>query len=107
MTVAETFENMPKVFNPAAAAGLNKTIQVNLSGEQAGSWVVRIVNQTCEAVQGTAEKPDLNLSMSDQDWLGLVEGRLNAMQAFLTGKIKATGDLSLAPRLPNLFKFGN
>ena len=35
-TIAEIFEAMPTVFNPAAAADLNKTFQWNITGEQAG-----------------------------------------------------------------------
>src|SRR5450432_2976593 len=64
MTVAETFETMQKIFNPAAAAGLNKTIQWNISGEEADKWAVKIANQTCEVITGGVEKPDLTLSMS-------------------------------------------
>jgi putative sterol carrier protein len=103
MTVAETFEAMQTLFNPSAAAGLNKTIQWNISGEQAGQWAFKIANQTCELIQGGVEKPDLAMAMSDQDWLAIAEGRLDPMNAFMTGKVKATGDLSLAMRLPQLF----
>ncbi|MBV9256551.1 MAG: SCP2 sterol-binding domain-containing protein [Ktedonobacteraceae bacterium] len=106
MTVAETFETMKSLFNPTAAAGLNKTIQWNISGEDAGKWAVKIANQTCEVIPGGVEKPDLTLSMSDKDWLSIAEGKLNAMQAFTTGKVKAAGDLSLAMRINNIFPRG-
>ena len=103
LTVAQTFQDMPAHFNPAAAAGLDKTIQINLSGEQGGQWAIRIANQTFELIPGGVDQPDLTLTMSDENWLALVEGRLNPMTAFMTGKIKATGDLPLAMRVPNLF----
>jgi len=103
MTVAETFETMKTVFNPTAAAGLNKTIQWNISGEEAGKWAVKIVNQTCEVIPGGVEKPDLTLSMSDKDWLAIAEGRLDPMNAFMTGKVKAAGDISLAMRVNTIF----
>lgn len=106
MAVAETFETMKDLFNPTAAAGLNKTIQWNISGEEAGKWAVKIANQTCEVITGGVEKPDLTLSLSDLDWLAIATGKLNAMQAFATGKVKASGDLSLAMRLNNLFPNG-
>lgn len=106
MAVAETFETMKSLFNPSAAAGLNKTIQWNISGEEAGKWALKIANQTCELIPGGVEKPDLSLSMSDKDWLAIATGKLNAMQAFTTGKVKASGDLSLAMRLNNLFPNG-
>ena len=103
MTVLETFENMYAHFNPAAAAGLNKTIQINLSGEQGGKWAIRVANEACELIPGGVEKADLTLDMSDQNWLALVERRLNPMSGFMTGKIKATGELPLAMRMLNLF----
>ena len=105
MTVAETFENMQTHFNPAAAAGLNKTIQMNISGEEAGQWAIKIVNQTCELITGGVEKPDLTMAMSDKDWIAIVERKLDPMNAFVTGKIKATGDMMLAMRIQNLFQF--
>jgi putative sterol carrier protein len=105
MTVAETFENMQAYFNSSAAAGLNKTIQVDLSGDEGGKWAIKIANQMCELIPGGVDEPDLTLIMSDQNWLAIVERRLDPMNAFVTGKIKATGDLPLAMRVPNLFKW--
>jgi putative sterol carrier protein len=105
MTVAETFENMQTYFNPTAAAGLNKIIQVNLSGEEGGKWAIKIANQKCELLPGGVDKPDLTLTMSDQNWIAIVERRLDPMNGFVTGKIKAAGDMMLAMRIPNLFKW--
>lgn len=103
MTVAETFEAMKTLFNPAAAAGLNTTIQWDISGEQAGKWAFKIADQTCQLIPGGVEKPDLNMKMSDQDWLAITEGRLDPMNAFVTGKVKATGNIMLGMRLQQLF----
>lgn len=104
MTVAETFDMMQTRFNPAAAAGLNKTIQLNLSGAEAGKWALKIANQTCELIPGGVEKPDLALAMSDKDWLDLIARKLDPMQAFFQGRIKPTGDVMLAQRLIPLFQ---
>src|SRR5258708_28177530 len=95
MTVAETFDAMQGLFNPAAATGLNKTIQWNISGEQAGVWAFKIANQTCEMIQGGVEKPDLTMSMSDKHWIDIAEGRLNPMNAFMAGKTKKPHDISI------------
>ncbi len=103
MTVDETFVTMQSIFNPSAAAGLNKTFQWNITGEQAGVWALKIANQTCELVRGGVEKPDITLNMKDTDWIDVAEGKLNAMNAFTSGKVKVTGDMMLAMRLQNLF----
>lgn len=104
MTIAETFNSLQERFNPGAAAGLNKIIQLNITGEDAGKWAVKIANQTCELIPGGVEKPDLTLTTSDTDWVEIVEGRLDAMQAFMGGKLKTNGDMMLAMRIPNLFR---
>ena len=104
MTVAETIKKLQERFNPQAAAGLNKTIQLNISGEEAGKWAVKIANQTCELIPGGVEKPDLTLSLVDKDWIAITEGKLDAMNAYMTGKLKAAGDIMLAMRISNLFQ---
>ena len=103
MTVDEIFTTMQSLFNPDAAKGLNKTFQWNITGEQAGKWALRIANQTCELIRGGVEKPDITMTMSDKDWIAIAEGKLNPMQAFMSGKVKASGDMMLAMKLQNLF----
>lgn len=103
MTVAELLEGMQQLFNPAAAVGLNKILQLHVTGDDAGVYALKIANQTCELIPGGVEKPDLTLTLSDKDWLAIAEGKLDAMNAFLTGKVKTAGDMMLAMRIPNLF----
>jgi putative sterol carrier protein len=105
MTVAETIEGMKQLFNPSAAKGLNKILQLNITGEEAGVYAVKIENQTCDIIKGGVEKPNLTITLSDKDWLDLTAGKLDAMNAFLTGKIKATGDMMLAMKIQQLFPF--
>nr|HET6903722.1 SCP2 sterol-binding domain-containing protein [Ktedonobacteraceae bacterium] len=103
MTVAESFAQMPSVFNPAAATGMNKTLQWNITGEEAGVWAAQIVNNECNIITGGVEKPDITFTVSDKDWLAITEGKLDAMNAFMTGKLKIAGDMMLAMKVPNLF----
>jgi putative sterol carrier protein len=103
MTVAETFETMQSLFNPAAAAGMNKTIQWNISGEQSGKWAFKIANQTCTLIPGGVEKPDMTFHVADKDWLAIAEGKLDPMSAFTSGKVKVTGEMMLAMRIPQIF----
>jgi putative sterol carrier protein len=102
-TVAETFEAMPALFNPVAAAGLNKTLQWNISGDQAGVYAFKINNGTCELIPGGVEKPDVTFTISDKDWLSLTEGKLDAQSAFFSGQLKIAGDMGLALRVPQIF----
>ena len=103
MTIAELFEAMPSQLNSAAAAGLNKTFQWNITGDEAGKWALKVANGTGEVIPGGVEKPDITFTISDQDWMAIVEGKLDAMNAFMTGKLKVAGDMMLAMRLQQLF----
>ena len=103
MTVDETFKGLQEHFNPEAASGLNKILQLNLSGDEAGKWAIKIANQACELIPGGVEKPDLTLSLADKDWIAIAEGKLDPMNAYMTGKLKATGDITLAMRIPSIF----
>jgi putative sterol carrier protein len=103
MTVAESFEQMPTIFNPAAAAGMTKTLQWNITGEEAGVWAFQIINGEGKLIPGGVEKPDITFTVSDKDWLAIAEGKLDAMNAFMTGKLKIAGDMMLGMKVPSLF----
>jgi len=103
VTVAETMKSLQEQFNSDAAVGLNKTIQFNISGDDAGNWAMKIANQACELIPCGVEKPDLTLSLVDKDWIAIAERKLDPMNAYMTGKLKTTGDITLAMRIPSLF----
>ncbi len=103
MAIKELFEGMPGALNPAAAAGLSKTFQWNITGDEAGVWALKIDNGTGEVIPGGVEKPDITFTVSDKDWIAIAEGKLDAMNAFMSGRLKVAGDMMLAMRLQNLF----
>lgn len=103
MTVAESFETMVSLFNPAAAGSMNKTLQWNVTGEEAGKYALKVANGTCELIPGGVEKPDITFTVADKDWLAIAEGKLDAMSAFTTGKLKLAGDMMLAMKVQQLF----
>jgi putative sterol carrier protein len=105
-SVREIFTKMPGVFNRGAAAGLNAVIQFNIEGEEGGDWYAIIKDQTCTVSEGVHDSPTLSLRMADKNWIALCKGELNAVFAFMSGKLKAKGDIMLAQRLPKLFSIG-
>ncbi|HOH43646.1 MAG TPA: SCP2 sterol-binding domain-containing protein [Candidatus Hydrogenedentes bacterium] len=44
--------------------------------------------------------------MAPADFLDLVSGKLNGQTAFLTGKLKVKGDMTLALKLQSVFNIG-
>jgi len=103
--VRDVFSMMPEAFNAAAAQGLNAIFQLDITGEGGGTWNVVIKDGTCQINEGTHESPNVTLTMSAETWLGIVNRELNGMQAFITGKLKASGDIMLAQRIEQLFQF--
>jgi putative sterol carrier protein len=105
-SVKEIFAGMPGTFNQGAAAGLNVVIQYDIEGDQGGDWYVVIKDQTCTVSEGVHSGPTLTMKMADKDWMAMCNGQLDGMTAFVTGKLKASGDIMLAQRLPMLFPLG-
>ena len=102
-SVKEVFDKMPEVFNANAAQGLNVVFQYDITGDNGGSWNVVVKDGACQVNEGTHESPSVTLTMSGETWLGIVNKQTNGMQAFMTGQLKASGDIMLAQRIEQLF----
>ena len=99
-------EQLPSVFLPEKAEDLNTIIQLDLSGDNGGQWWIRIADGACEVQGGMADDPAMTLMASADDLYNVFTGELNAVSAFMQGKIKVKGDMGLIMRLPDLFKTG-
>ena len=104
MIPAEIFKEMPANLNADAAKGMNATIQFNLSGDNGGQWYVAIKDGTADVQQGTAPSANMTLSMTAQDYVDMITGKLNGQMAFMSGKLKISGDMGLAMKMQTLFK---
>uniref|UniRef100_A0AAQ4QAT3 Sterol carrier protein 2 n=1 Tax=Gasterosteus aculeatus aculeatus TaxID=481459 RepID=A0AAQ4QAT3_GASAC len=67
-----------------------------------GTWVVDVKNGKGSVTTDPGKKADCTLTMSDQDLLELMTGKLNPQMAFFKGKLKITGNMGLAMKLQNL-----
>ena len=97
--VAGVFPEMVQRFDPKKAEGLNASIQFDLSGDNGGSYWLRIADGKMEAGEGKADDAKMTLKASADDFISMMTGKLNPMQAFMTGKIKIQGDTGLAMKL--------
>ena len=95
MNAQDMIKKMPEALNPEAAADTNATIQYNISTPM---YTV-INNGTCEAHEGTADSPDVTVTMDDDDLTSMLTGELNGMTAFMTGKLQLDGDMMLAQKI--------
>ncbi|GIV66149.1 MAG: hypothetical protein KatS3mg047_0542 [Bellilinea sp.] len=104
VSIQDLMNLLPRYFIPAQAKGIAARIGFDLSGEGGGYWTVVIENQTCRIVKEKIEPLDLTLSGEADVVLDIFRGRLDAMRAYLMGKIKMAGNMSLAMQLTGLFK---
>jgi len=103
MSAADTFKFMQEHFNASAAKGVNATLQWDLAGDGGGSWALKITDGACELIDGGVEKPTTRFKLSTDDWMAVASGKLNAINAFMTGKLKVEGDQGLAMRVNSFF----
>lgn len=104
MAITNALEAVKKIANvdPSKIQGLNAVILFNLTGEGGGKWTLKFENGKVEVNEGETASPNMTLSMSAQDFVDLSNGTLNPMAAFMQGKLKISGDMSLAMRLQSL-----
>jgi putative sterol carrier protein len=91
-------------FPPEKAAGLDADVQVNLTGENGGSWVIKFTGGKITGAEGKAVSPRLTVTTSLADLLAIADGKLDGMAAFMQGKIKLDGDVGLAMRMVSMFQ---
>lgn len=103
MDVSKIMMEIPKHFNPELAKGVSGTIQCVFSGEQASNWVIAIVDQVCTVKEGRADDPDLTIKAKGEDGVKILMGEMDPMRAYILGKVKILGDLSLGMKLAKLF----
>ena len=102
MTDAQTmFDTMATRFDSAAAGDLNAVFQYRL--DEGDAYYASIAEGNCTVVQGEHDDPTVTLLMDSQTFQEVLDGETNGMQAFMTGRIRAEGDIMLATRLEALF----
>ena len=105
LTVSRVFERMPAAFRADKAAGVDVVFQYRISGPGGGEWHTVVKGGMCDVKEGAHGKPTTTIAMSSEDFLSLMGGRLNAMAAFTSGKLKIEGDLMKSQLIEKLFKF--
>jgi putative sterol carrier protein len=105
LTISELMEKMPGAFIPEKAQGVDAIVHFKFTGTEAGEWNAAIKDGKVEVAQGIPRKQaNMTLTADSNDYLKIITGELDGMQAFMQGKIKLAGDLNLALKLMQMFK---
>ena len=85
--------------NPARAAEVNAVYQFNITGDTGGTWTVDLKTEGGKVSEGEAAEPQCTIECKDSDFIAIVTGKMPGPQAFMMGKLKIKGDMSLAMKL--------
>jgi putative sterol carrier protein len=100
------FERMPQLFRADRAGSTNAVIHWNITDAPNGgvdTYELVIAGGACTLSKAPENDPKLSLTLGPVDFLKVVSGNGNPVMMFMTGKLKAKGDLGLAANIANLF----
>jgi len=103
INVRNIMSKIPDYFRPEKAIGITAVVQCIFTGKQASNWVVVIKDQVCEVAEKLTSNPDLTIRADGETGVKLFTGDMDPMRAFLLGKVKVSGDLTLGMKLVNFF----
>jgi hypothetical protein len=100
------FAKFPEFFRADRAGSTQAVIHWTVTGGPDGgsdTYEVNIADGKCTVPPAPEHDPRLAITVAPTDFLKLVSGTGNPVMMFMTGKIKAKGDLGLAANVANLF----
>ncbi|XP_053557569.1 peroxisomal multifunctional enzyme type 2 isoform X2 [Bombina bombina] len=78
---------------------------ITKGGNTAAQWTIDLKNGSGEVYRGKVRgRADTFFTLSDQDFMDLVLGKLNPQKAFFAGKLKVKGNIMLSQKLEVILK---
>ena len=102
-TVKEYFDTLGERFLPAGSKGLNAVFQFELSGDGGGTWHVAVADGSFSVGEGSHATPSATIKMAAENYVQLVNGKINGTMAFMKGQMKITGNMMLAQKMQAIF----
>ena len=102
----EIFGRFPAQFRADRAGSTNAVIHWNITDRPDGgtdTYELVIADGKCALSPTPENEPRLAVTVNPVDFVKVVSGNGNPVMMFMTGKLKAKGDLGLAANLANLF----
>jgi putative sterol carrier protein len=101
--IESIFEKMQSRLTPEIIEKTQATFQFEVLGEEAGTWFVDLKNSPGKAGKGKPDfTPDATLTMDSKDFFNMLSGQLKPANAFLSGKLKISGDMRKAMKMEKL-----
>ena len=102
-TPKEFFEKvLPAKFDPNKAAGIDAVVQLNISGDNGGDWYLIIKDKKLEVKTGIHQNRVISVKMKDTDYIDMINGKMTGDKAYMTGKLRFKGNISVGMKLKGL-----
>lgn len=99
----ELLQAMPLAFNTETAGSLTADLQFEIKGDENFVSYLQIANGRCTYHDGPADKPNLIIKSPADIWLKISRGELNGQKAFMEGRYRVEGDMTLLLKMKSLF----
>ncbi|MBN4077346.1 SCP2 sterol-binding domain-containing protein [Sulfobacillus acidophilus] len=103
-TVSQVFDEMKNRLTPEKAQKINASYFFDIGGDNGGKWSVDLTKGDNWVTEGEPSDPAqcTIFVKKAEDWVALAAGKMNPTMAFMQGKIKVKGNMSLALKLQSL-----
>ena len=104
MEFNEIFAKAKEIFGKADVSNVHEKLayQYDLIGDNGGTFYIEIKDGTINIELYEYHDRDVKFTISPENFLKQLEGKLNSTIAYTTGKLKIEGDLGKAIRLKDL-----
>jgi putative sterol carrier protein len=85
------------------AKAVNAILEFQIGGASGGTWTVDCTAEGAGKVtEGSAGNAKTTIVCADGDFLNILNKKTNAQMAFMSGKLKVKGDMTLALKLQKI-----
>ncbi|EDW80878.1 uncharacterized protein Dwil_GK11762 [Drosophila willistoni] len=104
-SIPELFKKIESLLSPEIVSKTQAVFQFNISGDEEGTWFLDLKNGTGSCGSGTpSAAPDATLVMNSKNFFDMFAGKLKPAPAYMSGKLKISGDFQKALKLEKLMK---
>lgn len=101
--VQKVFDGIEERLNPEKAKKINASYLFDIGGEGGGKWFADLTKESGPWItQGEGDAKCTITVPKAEDWVAIASGDLKPTAAFMQGKLKVKGDMSLAMKLQGL-----
>ena len=90
-----------KLSDNESARSVGAVYVFDIGGDAGGTWTVDLTKDADFVTEGASDNAQCTITMKEEDFVKLWEGKLPGPQAFMMNKLKIKGDMGLAMKLQN------